>query len=792
MLLSIKEIASWQLPTLRGPNDKIRAELPALQRGAVWRAHQVEALWDSVLRGFPIGAFLLAPFHAERGTKRLSYAIGEENGEPTHHLLDGQQRSNALALGFLDPWSWPEASMPIPAALWLDLQAPDSKDERDFVFRFVTRAHPWGYRANATGSEGPRLSAAAIRNAARAYKHVYTGAGEHAPGNFSLADVWPWDAHAPVPFCFLVEAIEQSADVRKHVLQRLTDLPYWGHKLENIHGENWRQNVLDALRMGANQDSTLHRAIAGLESILGKNTETPYQIPALMIQNIGAAPTESSTERMDSVETLFIRVNAGGTRLDGEELVYSILKSIWPDAEKSIATMNTRLAQPSRIVILASRLVLANEKNAFQDRPPAAPDVARFRRLINGLDNESKGFRGKLKAFFETGRAADLFAKAQDILTKNKQWGLPTVLAADIAQRTPQIMFLFLRWIDKMLQEGQEPTSLSSNKLRSITGVITALAWFAENHDYCVTNLWHDLQASTGQTLRFFFERNLDSCYQLRNNKLSLLPLVPPKVLKSVIDANFLNRRGIGTPTSWLWENWNWANHLTVSTDDKHVGDKLHNWYKRNFAKPWARPNHDEGEAADSANSNDLNDLYRQAWANFINKLWGERRLLLFAQRKWLGVWFPAFDPTSADHVDDCDRPWDFDHIHPSAHIERKRNVPAMIREWHGSIGNLRAWPLQANRGDGDQSPRHKLESYEKLGEFGIHSTNALLEASFIDDDLNDWQRSCPDPVEPGYLGKTTNFRECPQHLMQAILTRFLRIYEVWYETFEIGALHTG
>lgn len=113
-----------------------------------------------------------------------------------------------------------------------------------------------------------------------------------------------------------------------------------------------------------------------------------------------------------------------------------------------------------------------------------------------------------------------------------------------------------------------------------------------------------------------------------------------------------------------------------------------------------------------------------------------------------------------------------------------------MIREWHGSIGNLRAWPLQANRGDGDKSPRHKLESHERLGDFGIHSTNALLEASFVEDELNDWQRSCPDPVEPGYLGKPANFRECRQHLMQAILKRFLRIYEAWYETFEIGALH--
>ena len=35
--------------------------LPALQRGAVWRAHQVEEIWNSLLRGFPIGSFLFTP-----------------------------------------------------------------------------------------------------------------------------------------------------------------------------------------------------------------------------------------------------------------------------------------------------------------------------------------------------------------------------------------------------------------------------------------------------------------------------------------------------------------------------------------------------------------------------------------------------------------------------------------------------------------------------------------------------------------------------------------------------------
>ncbi|WP_031599584.1 DUF262 domain-containing protein [Ferrovum myxofaciens] len=57
-LLTLPEIAAWQIaypPAKVGP---IVATLPALQRGAVWKVKQIEELWDSILRRFPIGAFV--------------------------------------------------------------------------------------------------------------------------------------------------------------------------------------------------------------------------------------------------------------------------------------------------------------------------------------------------------------------------------------------------------------------------------------------------------------------------------------------------------------------------------------------------------------------------------------------------------------------------------------------------------------------------------------------------------------------------------------------------------------
>ena len=75
---SLNEIASWV-------EDNSDVEIPALQRGLVWKPNQVELLWDSILRGFPIGSFMLS----ETDKQQNSY-----------YLMDGQQRFNAIAIGY--------------------------------------------------------------------------------------------------------------------------------------------------------------------------------------------------------------------------------------------------------------------------------------------------------------------------------------------------------------------------------------------------------------------------------------------------------------------------------------------------------------------------------------------------------------------------------------------------------------------------------------------------------------------------------------------------------------------
>lgn len=105
-VLSLREIAAWQFPQLAHdmPNTcpPIVAAIPSLQRGAVWKPQQVELLWDSILRGFPIGALVISEVLKNQQSCSGKHGSGWATDNISHRLLDGQQRCNAIALGFQD------------------------------------------------------------------------------------------------------------------------------------------------------------------------------------------------------------------------------------------------------------------------------------------------------------------------------------------------------------------------------------------------------------------------------------------------------------------------------------------------------------------------------------------------------------------------------------------------------------------------------------------------------------------------------------------------------------------
>src|ERR1700677_1494004 len=88
------EYIRWFLDNNSPKYDLI--QLPPIQRNAVWNVAQIERLWDSVLRGFPIGSFLLARRKKGDTARDIDSKRQNKSENDGYFLLDGQQRTRAL------------------------------------------------------------------------------------------------------------------------------------------------------------------------------------------------------------------------------------------------------------------------------------------------------------------------------------------------------------------------------------------------------------------------------------------------------------------------------------------------------------------------------------------------------------------------------------------------------------------------------------------------------------------------------------------------------------------------
>ena len=138
--------------------------LPAIQREFVWDRDKIVSLFDSVMRGYPIGSFLFWKLSPENTDRWQVYGfIHHASDAGTHNeiasingvknitlVLDGQQRLTALLVGLAgtyrmklkhrrrdDPYAW------VTQRLYLNLLKEENTDEEDkeieihYDFRFA-------------------------------------------------------------------------------------------------------------------------------------------------------------------------------------------------------------------------------------------------------------------------------------------------------------------------------------------------------------------------------------------------------------------------------------------------------------------------------------------------------------------------------------------------------------------------------------------------------------------------------------------------------------------------------
>lgn len=141
--------------------------LPAIQREFVWGTNQIELLFDSLMRNYPIGSLLMWKVQGSNKTDNRYYSVlknyrekynihCEEVNSATipdfEAVLDGQQRLTALYIGLKGSYaykrknySWKNNENSIPTRkLYLcltedSIDEDENEDGRVFDFRFLTK-----------------------------------------------------------------------------------------------------------------------------------------------------------------------------------------------------------------------------------------------------------------------------------------------------------------------------------------------------------------------------------------------------------------------------------------------------------------------------------------------------------------------------------------------------------------------------------------------------------------------------------------------------------------------------
>lgn len=162
-----KIMSKYQSIVIKKAMCKIAANkflLPAIQRKFVWSTYQIEMLFDSLLRGYPINSFMLWQIRDEKIKKEYKFytfirdyiqKFGEENPDAPSGLLlndfyaviDGQQRLTSLYIGLSGSyttkkpnkhWQKDRSETPmIERKLYLELsQALPSNIDNDKMYNF--------------------------------------------------------------------------------------------------------------------------------------------------------------------------------------------------------------------------------------------------------------------------------------------------------------------------------------------------------------------------------------------------------------------------------------------------------------------------------------------------------------------------------------------------------------------------------------------------------------------------------------------------------------------------------
>ena len=136
--------------------------LPAIQREFVWSTTQIETLFDSLMQGYPFGAFLFWELQGNQNTEYEFYSFLQNYHEKKskHNpkinitgrdgvkaVLDGQQRMTSIYIGLKGTYAyklnykrWDNDDAFPKRKLFLNIVEPEKDGNNKFQFKFLTDA----------------------------------------------------------------------------------------------------------------------------------------------------------------------------------------------------------------------------------------------------------------------------------------------------------------------------------------------------------------------------------------------------------------------------------------------------------------------------------------------------------------------------------------------------------------------------------------------------------------------------------------------------------------------------
>lgn len=731
--------------------------LPMIQRGSVWAPHKILDLWDTLLRGMPIGAMMVS---RATGTKiiRLLDRELDDSDENAISLIDGQQRTLAMISG------WPEVGEKLQRAvsIWVDL-GEEPQAEYRFRLLIATRSQPFGFANTGVGGKAlSKLSSHERRLANLAYsRHIKEGALKL----WNDEGYMPWHGHFAVSLAKLISKkdtserkayVETLIDTRIEAFAELAATPIGsddgdqeGVKItaevqEKIRKHfKERQIAMESFRPGGDKRKELEDQC---EQLFGYIDDLPkLEFPLIPVQH---KFIQDVTEKKGdpTLAILFKRVGTGGQALSNADYVYAVIKQIAPDAHELVESFFetneavTAIFHPTDLVMSAVRLTLLNMPKSVDGGGKQAPkdrvriDKAEFAKLVSKSKNFGKDFNSQIGP--------------------NGQYRkkLASVLSA-------------ISYSDKFKQ-GLPRHALSALVDQSMLDVL--LAWAYQSNDECI-------ESSKLAMVRFllwgyFCLKNKDKASEL---SIALVMQLTQEGRANFPDADIV--RALVKDVAYTLP----SPEQLAAIPGLIYSEGLPIRGRSRFDLPAYQG---------------LENAYQQQVE--VYKRWWNRRggghfhpILLWLQRDYV---FTKFNLENVLVGMEDETPYDFDHILAYSHWGdwTGSGTPPVLKSiegdtsphWIGNaMGNIRVWSSQDNRSDGSDPPSVKL-----LLESGDQKMHAVLAESVIAvNQIDDWQRTS------GKLEKPRDWDVVRASAFQRVVEqRTFDLYKRFYADLELHVLN--